>query len=142
MELLQVWMLNGGETTINGMKELTREERQGLIEYFDEFTYYDELCVNGNEFLLVHGGFDDFDPEKDISSYAPESLVHGNVDYTRVYYKDKYLITGHVPTGLISPEYSGKILKINNHIAIDCGACFGKPLGCVCLDTFEEFYVD
>ncbi len=142
MELFEVWMINGGQTTVDGMKKLSMEERQNLIDYFDEFTYYEELTVNGKEFLLVHGGFDDFSPDKSIESYNPVSFMYGNVDYTKVYYQDKYLVTGHVPTGLISSEYSGKILKMNNHIAIDCGACFGKPLGCIRLDDFQEFYVD
>ena len=35
-----------------------------------------------------------------------------------------------------------KILHKNNHLAIDCGAVFGQPLGCVCLDTLEEFYAE
>lgn len=35
----------------------------------------------------------------------------------------------------------GKIWMGNNHIAIDCGAVFLGTLGCLCLDTFEEFYV-
>ena len=42
---------------------------------------------------------------------------------------------------LIDENFSGKIWKRNNHIAVDCGAGFGKPLGCICLDTMEEFYV-
>lgn len=29
----------------------------------------------------------------------------------------------------------------NRHIALDCGAVFGNTLGCICLDTGEEFYV-
>ena len=29
----------------------------------------------------------------------------------------------------------------NNHIAIDCGAGFDKPLGCIRLDDMAEFYV-
>ena len=52
------------------------------------------------------------------------------------------IVTGHTPTGFIDPEYTGQIWKGNNHIAIDCGAVFGNPLGCICLDTMEEIYVE
>lgn len=45
-------------------------------------------------------------------------------------------------TGLIEKEYAGKIYKKHNHIAVDCGAFFKDGrLGCICLDTMEEFYV-
>ena len=33
-----------------------------------------------------------------------------------------------------------KIYRKNNHIAVDCGAVYGKCLACLCLDTMEEFY--
>ena len=42
----------------------------------------------------------------------------------------------------IDPEYDGKIYIKNNHIAIDCGAVFGRILGCFCLNDFKEYYVE
>ena len=37
--------------------------------------------------------------------------------------------------------FVGYIYRKNNHIAIDCGACFpGGRLAAICLDTGEEFY--
>ena len=44
-------------------------------------------------------------------------------------------------TGLIDSRYAGRIYRQNRHIALDCGAVFGHALGCICLDTGEEFYV-
>ena len=52
------------------------------------------------------------------------------------------MITGHTPTFTISKECDGKIYKNKNHIAIECGVSHGRPLGGVCLDTLEEFYVE
>jgi serine/threonine protein phosphatase 1 len=57
------------------------------------------------------------------------------------YYPDKYLVTGHVPTFTIDPACEGRIYIRNGHIAIDCGACHGKNLGCIRLDDLAEFYV-
>ena len=28
----------------------------------------------------------------------------------------------------------------NNHISIDCGSGYDGTVGCICVDTFEEFY--
>jgi len=37
----------------------------------------------------------------------------------------------------------GFIFRNNNHIAIDCGACFpGGRLAAICLDTDEEYYIE
>ena len=62
-------------------------------------------------------------------------------DPSKDYFDDKdiYVITGHTPTMI----YTGKaeIYHSSNNICIDCGACMGGRLACLCLDTMEEFYV-
>ena len=67
--------------------------------------------------------------------------LYTKTDYEKTYYPDKYLVTGHVPTFSFSPDHDGKIYRKNRHIAIDCGVCHGKNLGCIRLEDFEEFYV-
>ena len=42
----------------------------------------------------------------------------------------------------INPGYKGKIFMLNGHIALDCGAAYGLPLGCLRLDDMKEFYVE
>lgn len=69
-----------------------------------------------------------------------DDFLIGEMEYEKEYFKDKYFVSGHTPTGFIDEEYKGRIFQKNNHIAIDCGAVFGNPLGCICLDTLEEFY--
>ena len=82
-----------------------------------------------------------------------ELLFH-KPDYEKIYFPDKYLVTGHTPTrivyasekGLLLEEipegqYEDRIFRKNNHIAIDTGCEFGGKLACLCLDTMEEFYV-
>ena len=139
--LLSEWFINGGQTTLEEFRRLSPEQREDLFDYFDEFLYYDEFSLNGNEFVLVHGGLDDFSPEKPLEDYEPISLLWTKTDYTKRYYPDKYLVTGHVPTECIDPAYTGKIFAQNGHIAIDCGAGHGNALGCIRLDDFKTFYV-
>ena len=82
-----------------------------------------------------------------------ELLFH-RPNYEIRYYKNKFWVTGHTPTRvayaaergvlleeLSFDEYQDLIFKKNNHIAIDCGSSFGGNLGCICLDTLEEYYV-
>lgn len=66
-----------------------------------------------------------------------------SLDYQKVYFSDRILVTGHLPTQLIGTNpRPGYVFQKNNHLAIDCGACFGGRLAMVCLDTGEIYYSD
>ena len=76
---------------------------------------------------------------------TPETLKTKIIKlYKTKYFEDVYVVTGHTPTLTIKENpRPGYIYRINNHIAIDCGACFpGGRLAAICLDTGEEFYSD
>ncbi len=139
---LNLWQLDGGDTTLKEFKALDKEEKFAIIDYISDFSHYDELTVNGKKFILVHGGIPY--EKKDIPLYEQDikELVTERPDYNKVYFKDKFLVTGHTPTQNISPDLGGRILIQNNHIAIDCGAGFGGPLGCLRLNDFNEYYVE
>lgn len=141
IEMYENWMFNGGITTSQAFAKLDKGTRDSIMEYLGEFELYEELEVNGNSFVLVHGGLVGFEEDKDLGEYDIHDIIWGRCDYARQYYKDKYLVTGHTPTYNIDENYRGKIYIQNNHIAVDCGAVFNGTLGCVCLDTLEEFYV-
>ena len=78
----------------------------------------------------------------EYETWTLEDYILGEPDYEEQYFKDKYIVTGHTPTGFIKRESVGKIWQGNHHIAIDCGAVYGKNLGCLCLNTMEEYYVN
>ncbi len=139
--LYKDWMRNGGESTLEDFLELDDGEREKLLEYFCEFTAYEEISVNGNDFVLVHGGFPFYSPDMDLEYYDLYDVVWERTDYFRRYFADKYLVTGHTPTMFIDAENTGEIYRGFGHIAIDCGAVYGYGLGCIRLDDFEEFYV-
>lgn len=137
---LKLWLADGGAQTYKAFMELTKEEQERLLCYMNSFLIYDELAINGRNFFLAHTV-----PEKqrmqDFNRLLWQEFIIGEPDYEEQYFSDKYIVTGHTPTSFIDINYKGKIYKKNNHIAIDCGAVWGNPLGCICLDTLEEFYV-
>ena len=141
IEMYENWMLNGGITTSQAFAKLDKATRDSVIEYLGEFELFEEIEVNGKTFVLVHGGLVGFEEDKDLAEYDIHDIIWGRCDYARQYYKDKYLVTGHTPTYNIDEIYKGRIYRQNNHIAIDCGAVYGGRLGCICLDTLEEFYI-
>ena len=98
--------------------------------------------MNNQKYILVHAGLGDFSPEKALEDYTIDELVWERPDYSKKYFDDTIIITGHTPTQVIRGNTCpGYIFRKNNHIAIDCGACFeGGRLAALCLDTNEEFY--
>ena len=134
------WTADGGDTTAAEFSRLSREEQADVLEYFEEFSLYEQAEVGGKSFVLVHGGLDNFDPARPLDDYGPDEMLFSRPDYDRVYYPDRYLVTGHTPTPAL-PGNGGTVIKRNNHIAVDCGCVFGYNLAAYCMETDEEAYV-
>lgn len=134
------WLSDGGSETVKEVKGLSRREVEELIDYIGDFSRYEEIDVNGKTYLLVHGGLEPFDPRKDIEDYYIVELLYSRPDYNKMYYKDKYTITGHTPT-ITQEGNEGTIICKNHHIAIDCGCVYGYNLAVYCLETGETVYV-
>ena len=132
---------NGGAVTWASYLALPEEERQELLAWMQGLPCWYEIAVNGRAFLLAHAGVGAYRREKDPANCELFDFIWERMDYDRVYYLNKLLVTGHTPTAIIDPNSLGRILQRNNHVAIDCGAVFCGTLGCICLETLEEFYV-
>lgn len=136
-----LWAGNGGNTTLEEFQKLNDDEKQDIIEYIGEFSLYEEVETNGKKYILVHAGLGNFLPEKALEEYSIDELVWERPDYSKTYFPDKYIISGHTPTQYIPEnEKPGYIYKSNNNIAIDCGAFFSSRLSAICLETLKEFY--
>lgn len=135
------WILDGGAATYDAFMRLDTERQNKILSYINSFLIYDEIKIKEKTFFMSHTV-----PQKErminFDKLLWQEFIVGEPDYEECYFEDKYIVTGHTPTGFIDPNCKGKIYKKNNHIAIDCGAVFGNPLGCICLDTLEEFYVE
>ena len=142
LSALAGWLTDGGQTTAEEFRRLSPDMQEGILEYLSEFAPYEELTVGENRFVLVHAGFPDFDPARPLEDYDLYGLITTCTDDTKPYFTDRYLVTGHVPTGRIDEAYSGRIYRGHGHIAIDCGAVWGGRLGCIRLEDLREFYVE
>ena len=140
-EAFRLWLSDGGSTTYEEFLKLDESEQRAVLRYLGSLPVYKKLTVGDQKFFLAHTV-----PEKtkmlDIHNWKNSVFIMGEPEYEKTYFEDAIIITGHIPTGFIDPEFAGRIWKGNNHIAIDCGAVFGNPLGCICLDTMEEIYVE
>lgn len=130
---MTAWSREGGAATLEGFCALDNDMREGLLDYLSDFALYEEVEAGGKDYVLVHAGIDCFDPEKPLDEYEPENFFVTPSE--EAYYEDRVVIIGHTPTK------SGSIEKEGNIIRIDCGIKDGGKLGCLCLETGEEFYI-
>ena len=149
------WLNIGGQSTMKEFQALTHDEQAEILNYLNKLLPYKELTVQGQKFVLVHAGIDNFSKEKELSEYSIEELIFDKPSYYLKYFDDKYLVTGHTPTRYIREEELNlprgivdksshkydKIYKKKRHIAIDCGCGYGGLLGAICLENLQEFYV-
>ena len=124
-EELEKWLEMKSEKTISDFLALDDEDKESIVDYLSEFQAYEEVEAAGKTFVLAHAGIDNFEEGKDLEEYAEEDFVFAKTDYTKVYFKNKYLITGHTPTVAINQKFMGKVYSKNGHIALDCGAAYG-----------------
>lgn len=131
---MTAWVQDGGQSTLEAFRNLGEDEREGVIEYLEELTLFEETEVDGERYVLLHAGIADYSPESDLEDYLPEDFFAEPLDASYRLMDDATVIVGHVPTR------SGKIERGEGSIFIDCGAGEGGRLGCLCLETGEEFY--
>lgn len=130
----------GGQVTLDEFHKLSKVEQQDIMEYLEEFTAYEEITVNEKDFIIIHAGLINFSPERKMDDYQLYELIFNTPDYEKVYFNDKYLVTGHLPTRAIPRAKADEIYIVNNHIAIDCASGYGGKVGCIRLDDFKCFY--
>lgn len=134
------WIRDGGQKTMEGFKALDEDMKEGVLEYLEEMSLYEEVEVKGKKYLLLHAGIADFDPETPMEDYMPEDLIYETLDPERAYFPDVTVIVGHVPTYTVAGAEKGKIYRGEGCILMDCGAAYDEPLGCLCLETGKEYY--
>lgn len=141
------WLANGGDSTIMAIYQHRDETKCRIVDFIVNMPYHTTVKVGEREFIITHAGLGGFSPTKSLDEYDPYELVWDRPNYDAQLWEDKnrFLIVGHTPTIYINRDASPKIYHgKGNIIAIDCGEAyraFGGRLGCICLDTMEEFYV-
>lgn len=142
LDALVTWQYNGSSTTISEFRSLSLDTQQRVIDYLMDMPVYEKLTVSGREYLLVHAGLGNYSPDKELDDYSMDELVWDRADYNVQYFDDVYVVTGHTPTQTIQEnDRPGYIFRKNNHIAVDCGACYPDGrLAAIRLDDGMEFY--
>jgi serine/threonine protein phosphatase 1 len=141
IKALKAWLADGGATTLEAFRALEPDEREGILDYLEEFAPYEIAEAGGHVFVLVHAGLAGYRPDRELDTYTPEDFIYEPAALGKRYFKNAYLVTGHTPTYKIDEKYRGRIYSESGRLAIDCGAAHGERLGCVCLDTGKAYYI-
>lgn len=145
---IELWLYNGGEPTIRQFQQLDPETATSVWNYIVGLDRYREVEAGGRRFVLIHTGPENFSPEKDLSEYTVDEVTFSRPTPDTRYFEDRMMVFGHTPTRIMygmrhERPRPDRIFHADTYIDIDCGAVFGEGgrLGCLCLDTLEEFYV-
>ena len=128
---MTAWAQDGGMATLSGYRALDAEMREGVLDYLAECMLCDEIEVGGKTYFLAHAGLSNYSADKAPEDYEPEEVFSTELPDAD-FFKKRTLVVGHTPTA------SGKIERRDGVIYLDCG--MGK-IGCLCLETGEEYYV-
>ena len=131
---MMAWAQDGGQATLEGFRGLDADMREGLLDYLSEATLFEEVEAAGKSYVLCHGGIEGFEADRELDEYEPEAFF-AETPAGGAFFADRTLVVGHTPTK------SGKIERDGGVIRIDCGVKDGGLLGCLCLETGEEYYV-
>lgn len=140
LRLLSEWLKSGAQHTLTDFLALDPEDKESIADYLGEFEPYEEIECAGRSYVLVHAGIRGFDKDKELSEYSEEDFYTEKADYSKVYYKDRFLVSGHVPTERLDPACKGKVCSKRMHLELDCAASEGGRLAAVCLDPLKVFY--
>ena len=142
LEHMLLWLSDGGHSTLEAFQKLSREDQQEILEYMQEFSFYEEIELeNGQRYVLSHTGGGEICESKSLEEIPVDVFLSGHLDYNRQYFSDRIWITGHTPTRMIPGAEPDRMYHGNNHIAVDCGCVYGGYLGAIRLEDGKEFYV-
>lgn len=140
--LLNNYMLNGGDVTLKSLSKLGKkspETVRDIYDYLADAPLYEAVTVGGNDFILVHGGLENFRKDKKLSEYTADELIWCWPELDDEYFDNIITVFGHTPTMSYGDENKGKILKTRTWIDIDVGAAYGEEPILLRLDDFKEF---
>ena len=144
LELLENYHVNGGEVTLKALGRKNREDRETVLDIFDylrDAPLYETVSAGGKDFVLVHGGLENFSPEKKLSDYDADELIWAFPALEDEYFDDAITVFGHTPTLLFDPDQKGKIFKTRTWIDVDAGVAAGCKPALLRLDDLAEFYL-
>lgn len=142
MSEMAAWVSDGGQETLDAFRELDPDMQEGILDYLSEMVLYEELTVNGADYLLVSQGIVDYTPDLELDICGPDDFLSETFDLTKEYDPRRVIITGSTCVNDIPGAEKDKIYYGKNMIGLNCNIAGGGKLACLCLETGQEYYVN
>lgn len=110
IELYGVWLSDGGKSTLEEYLQLSEEEQKNIIKTIKGMKKTVEVNVRDKHYLLAHT-VPGIDRVANYTDWTLEECILGEPNYEKRYFEDKYVVTGHTPTGFIEKESVGRYGK-------------------------------
>ncbi len=125
MHSLDLWMSNGGDVTLEALRNESVEMRYRILDYIRDLPIYFELTVDGQKYVLVHAGLGGYEQGREMSDYCENELTWERPSLDTEYSHDFITIFGHTPTCYMSRYSEGSPIKSATWWNIDTGAACG-----------------
>ncbi len=142
LQMYHTWQNNGAGPTIRGLSAETPEGRAAILKFVAEAPLYDAVAVGEQDYLLVHGGLDGYEPGMKMRDMSRNALLWSRPSFRSRYSEDFITIVGHTPTGFYGREYIGRMVRTPTWWDIDTGAAGGGTPMLLRLDDGAEFYIE
>ena len=139
LEVLNNYILNGGDVTLKALRRLPRETQEDIFDYLRDCPVYETVSAGGKDFLLLHAGLDNFRKDRPLSDYSIDEMIWTWPELTDEYFDEIHTVFGHTPTKCFGEVYNGRIVKTRTWTCIDVGAASGNEPVLLRLDDDMEF---
>jgi serine/threonine protein phosphatase 1 len=143
LKMLNNWMRNGGKPTLDALKLLLKNEPEvfeGILDLVRDAPLFETVQAGGRTYVLVHGGLDNFHPQRPLEDYEVNELIWVRPALDTAYFDNATVVFGHTPTVCYGSQYAGKPIRGKGWINIDTGAAMGGAPMLLRLDDGKEFY--
>ncbi len=137
---LQTWQLNGGEPTLHALYRTPDGIRRGILDYLRQTPLYADITVDGQDYVLVHGGLENYAPHRRLTDYTVAELLWARPLWNTQYSHRFITVLGHTPTTWYGSMYRGRMVCRPSWWDIDTGAAGGGTPMLLCLDNRREYY--
>ena len=141
IENLNRWLANGATPTLSTIKHLLHTSPgsvEDIMAYLRDTPLCESVEVNGQDFLLCHSGFQNFDKNKKLSDYSETEILWNRPNKEDRYFDDILTVIGHTPPSHYGCQ--GKAFRADTWIDIDVGTSTGTAPMFLRLDDMKEIY--
>lgn len=144
LSALSMWMFNGAQPTLTSLRALNRRfpgAVEDILDYLRDAPLYETVSVGDRDFLLVHSGLGNFQPNKPLRDYEEHDLLWYRPTTEDFWFEDVTTIIGHTLVACFG-GMPGRAFHANTWIDIDTGASGGGSPMLLRLDDMQEYYIE